>query len=57
MKMTHVSRLNYNYYYFSFDVQHQSNYKIVKRDGERRGETEKERSRGGKDGQRFFISL
>lgn len=28
MKMTCVNRLNYNYYYFAFDVVRHSNYKM-----------------------------
>lgn len=31
MKMTCVNRLNYNYYYFAFDVVCQSNYKMLKK--------------------------
>lgn len=30
MKMTCMNRLNYNYYYFAFDVLRQSNYKMFK---------------------------
>ena len=46
MKMTCVNRLNYNYYYFSFDVVRQSNYKIVKKEeGEREGERGREREK------------
>lgn len=29
--MTCVNRLNYNYYYFAFDVVRQSNYKMFKK--------------------------
>lgn len=42
MKMTCVTRLNYNYYYFAFDVVRQSNYKMLKkkeREERRRGES------------------
>lgn len=31
MKMTCVNRLNYNYYYWAFDVVHESNYKMLKK--------------------------
>lgn len=34
MKMTCVNRLNYNYYYFTFDVVRQSNYKMLKKERE-----------------------
>lgn len=34
MKMTCVNRLNYNYYYFAFDVVRQSNYKKERGEGE-----------------------
>lgn len=29
--MTCVNRLNYNYYYLAFDVVHESNYKMLKK--------------------------
>lgn len=32
--MTCVNRLNYNYYYFAFDVVRQSNYKKERGEGE-----------------------
>lgn len=40
MKMTCVNRLNYDYYYFAFDVVRQSNYKMFKK---------KKREREGRD--------
>lgn len=29
--MTCVNKLNYNYYYWAFDVVHESNYKMLKK--------------------------
>lgn len=37
MKMTCVNRLNYNYYYLAFDVVHESNYKMLKKNKRKRG--------------------
>ncbi len=43
MKMTCVNRLNYNYYYFAFDVVRQSNYKMLKKKEERGREEMREK--------------